>query len=110
MAYLLFFSVQICFRYSSTQSVDLDQYSSLSLQKQHAHGLNLLVHPNPQRPGKHILNKRYQPVDTMPVPETACVPERPVHCIKHVYRVVNERPVQSDHTATLLRGPPAAMA
>jgi len=107
VAYLIFFSVQISFRYTSTQSMDLDAYSSIGVQHQMGHPAS--VHTTQQHPVKHILNKRYQLVDAIPVPDLSFPLVRPEYSAERVYRLVDEQPVQSDHIVALLRGPPTHM-
>ena len=85
--------------------MDLDAYSSMRVQSIQHHAIT--VHTTPEHTAKHILNKRYQPVDAMPVQDLATVPNRPDYGATPVYHLIDEQPVQSDHIVALLRGPPA---
>ena len=85
--------------------MDLDAYSSMRVQSIQHHAIT--VHTTPEHTAKHILNKRYQPVDAMPVRDLATVPNRPDYGATPVYHLIDEQPVQSDHIVALLRGPPA---
>ena len=105
LAYLLFFSVQLCFRYTSSDSIDLDAYSSIQA---HSHGTaHATLHTLHKSDGEHsILNKRFQPVDVVPAPALEFEMGNVYSRATRVYALRNEPIPSRTLRSALLRGPP----
>lgn len=110
VAYLLFFSVQICFRYTSP-SVDLDEYSSSVVKTGQHIGIAPGAVFHPVSPKSHILNKRFQPVDAaMPVQDLAFDLGDVSYPATRTYFSTTDPVVSRDRSTTLLRGPPVPLS
>ena len=105
--YCFFFSVQICFRYNTDSSLDLDAYSSKNFVHALAHGpVSVQLHHKAGRT-HHILNKRFEPVQAhvLPVQEFRLSQLYvPVH---REFCVLNEALHSRNLPFSPLRGPPA---
>ena len=108
LTYLLFLSVQVCFRYTSDSLMDLDARASSFAPAKHA------APPAFRQVPKHdlhsFLNKRYEPVPVLDLP-TQVSEVRPVYST--VYRkfyLRGEHSLTRSHSPALLRGPPSRLA
>ena len=106
-AYVLLFSVQICFRYTTAHSVDLDQYSSTFTKATSHPAAATLFHGGTRRDTTHsILNKRYQPVDIIPARVIAFSLGYSSGAVRPTFFAKNEPVTTRTGQAALLRGPP----
>jgi hypothetical protein len=109
VAYLLFFSVQICFRYTAP-SVDLDEYASIIKAGGHTGPqVQTFVAPVTQHGKRHILNKRFQPGDAVPAPSLEFHLEQVTYPFLEGFVPTGDPIVSRFRSAVLLRGPPVPM-
>lgn len=107
LVYGLFLSVQVCLRYTSEEALDTDGLQNSLGKSFYGIGLHKALSPQSGPEAKHILNKRFQPVDSpgMPPQESRILP---LFTFVQLFSPAQADPWSRDcRLAFRLRGPPS---